>query len=114
MRRLRWSPQAGASSPSSRPHTLLKRGVNHDGERIGSGTTAACPRRRQQYRREVDDLHRLAHDTVAWFLDEWTPRPDDYAALEAAEVVEVDSDGLGVMLLWMQTTYDQGQRKFGS
>lgn len=59
------------------------------------------------------DLHRLAQDTVSWFLNGWTPRPDDYAALEAAEVVEMDSDGPGVMLLWIQTTYDQGQRKFG-
>lgn len=63
--------------------------------------------------RGVEDLHRLAHDTVAWFLHEWTPRPDDYAALEAAEVVELESDGPGVLLLWIQTTYDQGQRRFG-
>jgi ABC-type transporter Mla MlaB component len=61
----------------------------------------------------VDDLHRLAHDTVAWFLNDWTPRPDDYAALELAEVVEMDSGGPGVMLMWIQTTRDQGQRKFG-
>jgi hypothetical protein len=61
----------------------------------------------------VDDLHRLARDTVSWFLNDWAPRPDDYAALEAAEVVEFDSDGPGVMLLWIQTTRDQGQRKFG-
>lgn len=61
----------------------------------------------------MDDLQRLANDTVAWFHTEWKPRPDDYAALEAAEVVEVKSEGPGVMLLWMQTTYDQGQRKFG-
>jgi hypothetical protein len=61
----------------------------------------------------VDDLSRLAYDTVTWFNTKWMPRPDDYAALEAAEVVELASLGPGVMLLWMQTTYDQGQRKFG-
>ena len=61
----------------------------------------------------MDDLGRLADETVAWFRTEWKPRPDDYAALETAEIVELESDGPGVMLLWMQTTHDQGQRKFG-
>jgi hypothetical protein len=61
----------------------------------------------------VEDLQRLAYDTVSWFLNDWTPRPDDNAFLEVAEVVELEPGGPGVLLLWTQTTYDQGQRRFG-
>ncbi|MBC7372894.1 MAG: hypothetical protein H7323_02750 [Frankiales bacterium] len=50
---------------------------------------------------------------MQWFRDQRPGRPDDNAVLEAAEVVEVADDGPGVLLLWTQLTYDQGQRRFG-
>lgn len=61
----------------------------------------------------VDDDKALAEETVHWFREHWHGRPDDNAVLEAVEVVEVADDGPGVMLLWTQLTYDQGQRRFG-
>ena len=63
--------------------------------------------------RTVNDAKTLAQETVRWFREHWQGRPDDNAVFEAAEVVEVADDGPGVLLLWTQLTYDQGQRRFG-
>lgn len=63
--------------------------------------------------RTVKDAKALAQETVQWFREQWQGRPDDNAVLEAVEVVEVADDGPGVLLLWSQLTYDQGQRGFG-
>jgi hypothetical protein len=34
-------------------------------------------------------------------------------AVEAVEAVEIAEEGPGVLLMWTQVTYDQGQRRFG-
>ncbi len=61
----------------------------------------------------MPDAKALAQETVQWFREHWQGRPHDNAVLEAAEVVQVADDGPGVLLLWTQLTYDQGQRRFG-
>jgi len=61
----------------------------------------------------VQDAKALAQETVQWFRERWQGRPGDNAVLEAAEVVQLADDGPGVLLLWTQLAYDQGQRRFG-
>lgn len=59
----------------------------------------------------MQDFTKLGTETVKLLLD--TPeRFESHAFLEAAEVVSVDEQP-GILMLWTQSTMDQGVRSFG-